>query len=296
MAYPLEQPVRSATQPVRPGVASGRRFGAGVRGALAVSAVLCLLLVLMRPQALMPQDAFAISADHRLQPPGPAFVLGTDHLGRDLLSRIILGTRPSVLVSSGVVLLATTAGLMTGMVAAFYRRLDNLIMRIMDGMMAFPAIMLALAILAIMGRSVVNLILAVAIVYTPQIARVSRSLVLAYREADFVSAAVATGASGLSVMWRHLLPNVIPGVMVQATYFFARALLTEASLSFLGLGLPPDVPSWGMVLGEGRRFLREAPWTTIFPGLAIAGTVVIVNVLGDVVRDRLDPRLKGIEG
>ncbi|MBI4279781.1 MAG: ABC transporter permease [Armatimonadetes bacterium] len=285
-----------ATGPAVPMMAGSRRRPAAyARLALGAAALGFLAVVLVWPQALMPRDPFAISAPNRLHPPDAEFPLGTDHLGRDLLSRIILGTRPSVLVSTGVVVLATTAGLIAGVTAGHYRRLDNIVMRIMDGMMAFPAIMLALAILAIMGRSVFNLILAVAIVYTPQIARVSRSVVLAYRETDFVAAAVASGATDLRVVWRHLLPNCIPAVTVQATYFFARALLTEASLSFLGLGLPPEVPSWGMLLGEGRRYMQEAPWTTIFPGLAIAVAVVILNVAGDTVRDRLDTRLRNLE-
>lgn len=273
----------------------GRRSRAYVGLVVGAGALFLLSVALVWPQALMPHDPFAISGMDRLRPPSARFWLGTDHLGRDLLSRIILGTRPSVIVATGVVLLATTAGVVTGILAGYYRRLDNPTMRIMDGMMAFPDIMLALAILAIMGRSVFNLIVVVAIVFTPQIARFTRSLVLAYREVEFVLAAVAAGASDLRVMWRHLLPNMMPAVTVQATFFFARALLTEASLSFLGLGLPPEVPSWGMLLGQGRPFLREAPWTTIFPGLALATAVVVLNLLGDAVRDRLDPRLRGIE-
>jgi peptide/nickel transport system permease protein len=254
-----------------------------------------VLLAVVHPEALIPHDPFAISGALRLKPPAWPYVFGTDHLGRDVLSRIIIGTQPSLLISGGVVVLAVAGGLVGGMLAGFYRRLDNIIMRIMDGMMAFPAIMLALAIVAIMGRSIVNMIIAIAIVYTPQIARVCRSAVLACREQDYVTGAFAAGASDFWIMTRHLLPNVMPVLAVQATYFFARALLTEASLSFLGLGLPPDVPTWGMVLGEGRRFLRDAPWTTIFPGMAIALSVVALNVLGDHIRDRLDPRLKTID-
>lgn len=256
--------------------------------------VVIVLLAAIYPAALMPHDPFDIVGSRRLMPPGPIYWLGTDHLGRDLLSRIIFGTQPSLLVASGVVALATSIGLIGGMLAGFYRRFDNVIMRVMDGMMAFPAIMLALAIIAIMGRSVSNLVLAIAIVYAPQIGRVCRSAVLACRELDYVTAAVAAGASDFWVMTRHLFPNVMPVLIVQATYFFARALLTEASLSFLGLGLSPDEPSWGTILGEGRRFLRDASWTTIFPGLAIALSVVILNVFGDVIRDRLDPRLKAV--
>lgn len=262
---------------------------------VAVLALGLVLLAAIYPAALMPHDPFGIDGSRRLEPPGSIYWLGTDHLGRDLLSRIIFGTQPSLLIAAGVVILATSVGLVAGMLAGFYRRFDNIIMRVMDGMMAFPAIMLALAIIAIMGRSVTNLILAVAIVYAPQIGRICRSAVLACRELDYVTAAVAAGASDFWVMTRHLLPNVMPVLVVQATYFFARALLTEASLSFLGLGLSPDEPSWGTILGEGRRFLRDASWTTIFPGFTIAISVVVLNVFGDVIRDRLDPRLKAVD-
>lgn len=258
--------------------------------------IACLvLLAVIYPEALTPYNPFAISGARRLLPPGWPYLAGTDHLGRDMMSRIIIGTQPSLLIAGGVAIVAVTAGLIGGMLAGYYRRLDNLIMRIMDGMMAFPAIMLALAIVAIMGRSIINLIIAIAIVYAPQIGRVCRAAVLACREQDYVTGAVAAGATDFWIMTRHLLPNVMPVLAVQATYFFARALLTEASLSFLGLGLPPDVPTWGMILGEGRRFLRDAPWTTIMPGLTIALSVVVLNVLGDQIRDRLDPRLKLID-
>lgn len=254
-----------------------------------------LLVLVVYPQALVIHDPFAIAGRLRLEPPSSSFWLGTDHLGRDMLSRIIIATQPSLLIAGGVVILATAGGTIGGLLAGYYRRLDNVIMRIMDGMMAFPAILLALAIVAVLGRTVPNLIMAISVVYAPQIGRVCRSAVLSCREQDYVTAAIAGGGSDYWIMTRHLLPNVIPVLAVQATYFFARAILTEASLSFLGLGLPPDTPTWGTILGEGRRFLRDAPWTSIFPGLAIATAVIAINIIGDVVRDRVDPRLRSLD-
>lgn len=270
-----------------------RRLGSTIRRVVAGAGVLLLLVLIIYPEALMPRDPFGIVAEDRLTPPGSTYWFGTDHLGRDILSRVILATRYSVLISSGVVVVITLAGLIAGMLAGYFRRLDNLIMRLMDSIMAFPTTMFALAILAIMGRDATNLILAIGIAYTPQVARITRSAVLTYRETAFVEAAVSIGSSDLRVMARHLLPNVTPVIVIQASYFLARVLLTEAGLSFLGLGLPPNTPSWGMILGEGRTYLREAPWITIFPGLAIAVAVVTLNVFGDIVRDRLDPRLRG---
>jgi peptide/nickel transport system permease protein len=252
---------------------------------------LFLLAVVAVPLTFTPYDPFAVSGSDRLRPPSLQHPLGTDHLGRDLLSRVILGVRPSLLVAVGTVAVSLSAGLVFGLLAGFYRRLDNLLMRVMDGLMSFPYILLAIAVLAVLGRNTANLILAISVVYTPFIARITRSVILSYREATFVEAAMALGASDLRILARHLLPNVVPIIAVQATYFSARALLTEASLSFLGLGLPPEMPSWGTLLGDGRRFLRSAPWVSIFPGVAISLTVLVLNVAGDAIRDRLDPRV-----
>jgi peptide/nickel transport system permease protein len=270
------------------------QFYHAVRVAVLSAIGLLVLIAVVHPETILPHDPFAIDGSRRLEAPDWSYVLGTDHLGRDILSRIIVGTQPTLLIAGGVVVLAILGGTIGGMVAGYYRQVDNLVMRIMDGMMAFPAVMLALAIIAILGRSITNLIIAIAIVYTPQVGRICRSAVIACREQDYVTGAVAAGASDFWIMTRHLLPNVMPVLIVQATYFFARALITEASLSFLGLGLPPDVPTWGTILGEGRSFMRDAPWTTIFPGIAIAVSVITLNVIGDLIRDRLDPRLKRI--
>jgi peptide/nickel transport system permease protein len=274
---------------------SSRRLSSTITRVLLIVLPLAVAAAVVVPQLLTPHDPFKIAGALRLEEPGAEFWLGTDHLGRDMFSRLIIGTRPSLLIAAGVCALAAGVGLFTGLIAGYYRWLDNVVMRLMDAMMAFPAIVLALAIVAILGRSVTNLIFAIAVVYAPQISRVCRSAVLACREQDYVTAAVAGGASDWWVITRHLLPNVLPVLSVQATYFFARALIYEASLSFLGLGLPPDIPTWGSILGEGRRFLRDAPWTTVFPGLTIAAAVVAINLFGDRLRDRLDPRLRALD-
>jgi peptide/nickel transport system permease protein len=228
----------------------------------------------------------------RLQGPSPTHLLGTDDFGRDVYSRIIFGTRVSLLVGGAVMLFTSLFGILFGMLAGFYKSLDIVLMRIMDGFMAFPAMVMAIALMAAMGPSVLNVIIALAFIYMPRTAQIVRSVVLVGREMVYVQAARALGARDLRITLKHILPNCIPPLIVQSTFIFAYSILAEASLSFLGVGVPPEIPSWGNIISSGRLFIREAPWLTLFPGLAILLTCLALNLLGDGLRDALDPRMR----
>ena len=229
----------------------------------------------------------------RLRVPSAVHWFGTDDLGRDVYARVVHGARLSLLVGVAVVSFAFTVGLTAGLAAGYFRRLDNVIMRVMDGLMAFPAIILAIALMASLGPSVTNVILAIGVVYSPRVARVVRGSVLVIRETAYVEAARALGLTNLWIILRHVLPNCLSPVIVQGSFVFAAAVLTEAALSFLGVGVPPFVPSWGNILAEGRLYLQQAPWLVLYPGAAIMLTILGLNLLGDGVRDLLDPRLRG---
>jgi len=230
----------------------------------------------------------------RLAAPGRAHWFGTDDVGRDVWSRVVYGARLSLLVGVAVVALSFLLGVLCGVVAGHYRRFDNVVMRVMDGLMAFPAIVLAIALMAALGPSVVNVIVAIGVVYAPRVARVVRGSVLVIRETAYVEAARALGASDLTLITRHVLPNCLSPVIVQGSFVFAAAVLTEAALSFLGVGVPPYVPSWGVILAEGRLYIQQAPWLVLYPGAAIMLTIFGLNLLGDGLRDLLDPKIRGL--
>jgi peptide/nickel transport system permease protein len=230
----------------------------------------------------------------RLAAPSRAHWFGTDDVGRDVWSRVVYGARLSLLVGAAVVALSFAVGVVCGLVAGYYRRLDNAVMRVMDGLMAFPAIVLAIALMAALGPSVVNVIVAIAVVYSPRVARVVRGSVLVIRETAYVEAARALGASDLTLIGRHVLPNCLSPVIVQGSFVFAAAVLTEAALSFLGVGVPPYVPSWGVILAEGRLYIQQAPWLVLYPGAAIMLTIFGLNLFGDGLRDLLDPKIRGL--
>ncbi len=230
----------------------------------------------------------------RLASPSRAHWFGTDDVGRDVFSRVIYGARLSVLIGAAVVAFAFVVGVLCGLLAGYYQRLDNPVMRVMDGLMAFPAIVLAIALMASLGPSVLNVIIAIGVVYAPRVARLVRGSVLVVRETAYVEAARALGVSDRVLLARHILPNCLSPLIVQGSFVFAAAVLTEAALSFLGVGVPPFVPSWGNILAEGRLYIQQAPWLVLYPGVAIMLTVFGLNLLGDGLRDVLDPKLRGL--
>lgn len=250
-----------------------------------------LLAALLAPW-IAPSLPGKLDPMHRLAAPGGSHPFGTDEMGRDLLTQVIYGGRLSLLVGSLVVAVSTLLGTLCGLAAGYLRRLDALVMRVMDGLLALPDLLLAIALMAALGPNVLNVVLALGAVYTPRIARLVRGSVLVVREQEFVQAAQALGATTPRAMLRHVLPNSMSPLIVQATFVFAFSILSEAALSFLGVGVPPYIPSWGNILASGRQFMMEAPWVTIFPGLAIVITVLGINLLGDGLRDILDPRLR----
>jgi peptide/nickel transport system permease protein len=256
-----------------------------------------LMLVMVVVSALAPVlagDPGHMDVARRLSAPGRAHWFGTDDVGRDVWSRVVYGARLSLLVGAAVVGLSFAVGVVCGLAAGYYRRLDNVIMRVMDGLMAFPAIVLAIALMAALGSSVVNVIVAIGVVNAPRVARVVRGSVLVIRETSYVEAARALGASDGLMIVRHVLPNCLSPVIVQGSFVFAAAVLTEAALSFLGVGVPPYVPSWGVILAEGRLYIQQAPWLVIYPGVAIMLTIFGLNLFGDGLRDLLDPKIRGL--
>ena len=237
-------------------------------------------------------DPMGLNPRGRLMPPGQLHPFGTDNFGRDVFSRTVWGARLSLEIGFLVAILTAISGTCVGLIAGYFRRLDTSIMRVMDGMMAFPGILLAIALMSALGPSKFNVVTALTMVYIPRLARVIRSVTLSVREMQFVEAAHAQGMSHQRILWRHILPGCLSPLIVQGTFLFAEAVLGEASLSFLGAGTPPYIPSWGNMLGEARAYLRDAPWTMLFPGLSLTVTVLALNLLGDGIRDILDPRLR----
>jgi peptide/nickel transport system permease protein len=265
------------------------RHRGAVVGALIVAGI---LLVAMAAPILARHDPLFLDANVRLQAPGAVYPFGTDNQGRDTYSRVAFGARLSLLVGIGVSLLTVLLGTTVGLLAGFYRRFDAVVMRVMDGLMAFPGVILAIAIMAAIGPRVENVIFSLTVVYTPRLARVVRSAVLQVRELQYVEAAQAIGVGAPRLLVRHILPNCLAILIVQSTFIFADAVLGEASLSFLGAGTPPEIPSWGNMLGDARQYLARAPWTMLAPGAALMLAVLGLNLLGDGVRDLLDPRLR----
>jgi len=241
-------------------------------------------------------DPQALDVKARLAPPTVRHWFGTDHVGRDAWSRVIHGARLSMIVGGSVVALSFVGGVAFGVLGGYFRGLDNVLMRVMDGLMAFPGIILAIAMMASLGPSVLNVIVALGVVYVPRVARIVRGSVLVIRETPYVEAARALGIGDGRIIARHVLPNCMSPVIVQGTFIFAAAVLGEAALSFLGVGVPPQIPSWGNVLAEGRSYLQQAPWLTLFPGAAIMASILGLNLFGDGLRDLLDPKLRGVQG
>jgi peptide/nickel transport system permease protein len=258
-----------------------------------IGALVLLLLIAMAVLApyLGTVDPQAISPVRRLRKPSEAYWFGTDMLGRDIYSRVVYGARVSLTVGLSVALLATLIGLAIGLVTGFLRWIDGVVMRIMDGLMAIPGILLAIALIALTKASLENVVIAITITEVPRVVRLIRSLVLSLREQPFVEAAIASGTRTPRILVRHILPNTVAPLLVQATYICASAMLTEAILSFLGAGTPPNIPSWGNIMAEGRSLFQIATYLIFFPGLFLSLAVLSVNMLGDGLRDALDPRL-----
>ncbi len=238
-------------------------------------------------------DPLAMAPAQRLRPPSWDHPFGTDSFGRDVFSRAIHGGQVSLLVGLGVTLFSTFFGLAIGIVAGFYRRVDTIVMRIMDAVMSIPGILLAVALVSINKPGPMTLIVAITLPEIPRVVRVVRSVVLSVREQTYVEAAIAVGTRPLKLLVRHVLPNVLAPLIVQGTFICALAVILEASLSFLGVGAPPETPSWGNMMAGGRTFIRNAPWILLCPGGMLGLTVLSINLLGDGLRDALDPRMAG---
>ena len=254
-----------------------------------------IMLVLLLITAIGPffvADPNAQSIANRLDPPSLDHWFGRDEFGRDVLSRMVHGSRVTLGVSTSVAALAGMIGLALGLTAGYFRYLDNILMRIMDGLMAFPGIVLALGLVAALGPRISNIIIALAVVYIPNVTRLMRSGVLSLREQEYVVAARAVGAHELRVVVRHITPNLIPPLVVQVSFIFAFAIVAEAGLSFLGVGAPAHQPTWGTILASARSFIHQAPYMTLIPGVAMFITVLALNFLGDGLQDALDPRLR----
>ena len=254
---------------------------------LAAIALLAALAPLIAPYA-----PNRLSIVNRLKPPSGMYWFGTDEFGRDVFTRTIYAGRLSLLVGVSVVVLASVVGVTLGVIAGFFRKLDTPIARIIDAMMAFPDILLAIALVAALGPSLTTVIVALGIVYAPRLARIVRASTLVIRELPYVEAARALGVSTGRIMTRHVLRNLTSPILVQATFIFAYSMLAEAGLSFLGLGVSPEVPTWGTMIAAGRQYVGQADWMTLFPGIAIVLAVLSLQMVGDGLRDLLDPRLR----
>jgi peptide/nickel transport system permease protein len=273
----------------------GRALSRAARTRLApfgAAVLLAALVMAFGAPVLSPHDPLKQNLDNALARPGRAHVLGTDNVGRDVLSRVIWGTRVSLLAGIVSVTLAAAAGSVLGLLAGYARgRVDGLVMRAMDAVLSFPPLVLALALGAVLGAGLGGVLLALGVVYTPTFARLMRAQVLAITARDYVDAARALGAPGWRIACRHVVPNAAAPIVVQASLSVAFAILAEASLSFLGLGIQPPQPSWGSMINAGRGYLQQAPWIVFGPGVALFVTVVGLNFVGDAIRDALDPRL-----
>ncbi|MFC4312447.1 ABC transporter permease [Steroidobacter flavus] len=266
----------------------------GMSGAVLLGVMVFVTLVGL---VVLPHDPIALDFTRRLVAPSATNWLGTDQFGRDVLSRVMLGGRGSLSVASLTVLITVAIGLPFGALVAYIGGwFERVSMTILDALLAFPSLLIALGIMAVIGPSTSGVVVALTIAYTPGVVRVTRSVALSVRETGFVQASEVLGHSSAHVVWRHVIPNCIAPIAVMATSLFAAALLAESALSFLGVGLPPPTPTWGGMLADGRPFLSEASWLSLFPGLAIALSLLGCNLLGDALRDRLDPRMRSAGG
>src|SRR5215510_6223074 len=297
----IADPAAASARSLEPvgGPASGRQWAAlrrAASGRLALAGATVTLLaivVAVAAPALAPQNPLKQNLSNTLASPSRSHLLGTDNVGRDVLSRVVWGTRISLIAGFVSVAIAAVAGSLIGLFAGYRGgRADGLAMRLMDAVLSFPPLVLALALGAVLGAGLTGVLIALGVVYTPTFARLMRGQVLTIRSREYIEAARALGASGSSIAWRHVLPNAATPIVVQASLSVAFAILAEASLSFLGLGVQPPAASWGSMINAGRGYLRQAPWIVFGPGAALFVVVLGFNFLGDAIRDALDPKLR----
>ncbi|MCQ1835290.1 ABC transporter permease [Neorhizobium galegae] len=269
-----------------------RRFLKRKTVALGLVVIVIFVMLAVFAPWIAPYSPSKLSIVNRLKPPSEIYWFGTDEFGRDIFSRTISAGRLSLLVGAAVVSLSAIIGVTLGLLAGFFQKLDTPIARLIDAMMAFPDILLAIALVAALGPSLVTVIIALSIVYSPRLARIVRASTLVIRELPYVEAAKALGISTFHIMTRHVLRNLISPILVQGTFLFASAMLAEAGLSFLGLGVSPEIPTWGTMIASGRQYIGQADWMTYFPGFAIILSVLSLQMVGDGLRDMLDPRLR----
>jgi peptide/nickel transport system permease protein len=281
------------TAPLRP------RFGFLTSTPIIATATICLALIVASAvfaPLLSSHDPQLLAPALRLKPSSEQFLLGTDAFGRDVMARILYGGRISLLIGLGSAILSIGVGLVIGLVSGFFKWVDAVLMRVMDGLMAIPSILLAIAVVSLSGASLITVMVAITIPEIPRVARLVRSVVLTAREEPYVEAAISVGSSLPKIMWRHLMPNTIAPLIVQGTYVCASAILTEAILSFLGAGINPETPTWGNMMAEGRAYFQIKPSLIFWPGLLLSLAILSVNLIGDAARDALDPRMKQREG
>lgn len=266
------------------------------RTGLAGALILCLyLLIALCAGFLAPFEPLIVDPAVRLQPPSGQHLFGTDNFGRDIFSRVMYGTRLSLLTGASIASIAVVLGVFLGTTSGYFARYGLIVMRVMDSLMAFPEIILAMSLVAITGgANLMNVIIALGLVFTPRMARVAYALTLRTRQFDYVEAARAVGANHTAILMRHIIPNLISPIIVQGTFICAFAVLGASTLDFLGVGVPPYVPSWGGMISEGRLYVTRAPWLSVFPGVFILLFVLSLNLLGDALRDALDPRLRNV--
>jgi peptide/nickel transport system permease protein len=289
----LPEPSIPITTPLRP------RFGFLTETPIIAAATICLGLIVasaILAPLIAPHDPMLLVPAQRLKPSSAQFWLGTDAYGRDALSRILYGGRVSLLIGLGSALISIGVGLLIGLVSGFFKWVDAVLMRIMDGLMAIPSVLLAVAVVSLSGASIATVLIAITIPEVPRVARLVRSVVLSAREEPYVEAAISVGSSLPKIMWRHLMPNTIAPLIVQGTYVCASAILTEAILSFLGAGINPETPTWGNMMAEGRVYFQLKPSLIFWPGLMLSLAILSINLIGDAARDALDPRMKKREG
>ncbi|WP_376091406.1 ABC transporter permease [Roseomonas sp. CCTCC AB2023176] len=299
MSAILERPGDVAAAPPQPDVLPAIRPAKGFIGflrrypttAIGGSLLLVILLIAVFAPLLWTTDPTALAPARRTREPSVMYWFGTDMLGRDVYSRVLYGARISLLVGFSVAILSSVVGLAIGLFSGFIRWADTIIMRIMDGLMSIPSILLAIALMALTRASVSNVIMAITIAEIPRVSRLVRGVVLSLREQPYVDAAVAAGTPTFMIVWRHILPNTLAPITVQATYICASAMIAESILSFIGAGTPPIIPSWGNIMAEGRALWQVKPYIVFFPAIFLSLTVLAVNLLGDGLRDALDPRM-----